>query len=217
MNNNDVKTEDKIDKIISTFFPNTEVELINDEMIFIKSLDVFILEFSFYITSDMVEIKIENLNASPEYSGTNILFLTELFVKSYSRSYKIYFSDSSNLVKNGYKFSLSLLYILCNGKSWYNSKGFYGKNYLKEFEIWQSMRRVNAYINSEINFSPEILNFWKEKFNTDLKMETMKNIGKIILKEINEMPTNIESVMYQDILKEIKKIFPYSSFLIKEK
>jgi len=185
-------------------FKNCEIINNSNEQIIIINNNVEILEFTYYNN----EFKIESLKSSCEYSGTKILNEFEVFILDYcdlTKPHEIYFTDTSTIIKNGVKLSLSLMLIIINGESWYNSKGYYSKNHIKERVQWDINRFKTFYFEDD-----EIINFWFNTFNSDIRKLKLYSIVNIIRMNIDE---NTE--IYKKILDTIKHKFNYTTFLSK--
>ena len=91
-----------------------------------KGLNYLLLHIDYNNFSDRPIIYIFFINARENLlSGNSILDISKKFGKKINAS-KIRLIDASGLISicKGYEFSMTYLYILSNGVSWYNSKGF---------------------------------------------------------------------------------------------
>lgn len=191
-------------------------------------IDLYFINSTKEIQSNMIIISIEGrdccgfqvkedslhivfLSRQGSYSGTHILECLEFLVKATSDKIKYLDLNDDSFVKwRGNKFNLAYFHILCKGKSWYNSLGFFQHNYNDEFTKWSILRNksMNVIFN-EIIFN---LKYNYENLSEDFVFLLEEYINKKLGYDDIVLPLNkyIEDYGLIDIEQdfyEIEEIF----------
>ena len=120
----------------------------------------YIINDTLYIKYDKINCLILNVNddkliisglKKEKLSGTILLKrISELIYQNVHEINLIYLGDQSiitlslnTIFKEKYILSLAHLHILVKNKSWYNSCGFFQKNYLEQYEQWNRIRNMS--------------------------------------------------------------------------
>jgi len=184
---------------MNTYFPNTKIIQTEDE-ITIFSDDITILNFQFYLKNDRIYIKIEDLNKTHYYSGSDIINNLEKYLQENYSSWKISLKDASFIYLKNFKLDLAILYIMMYGESWYENKGY------------NNLKNNNFHIpDSKITFDYNICLRWKN-INT-LKLKIISRIIYILIKNRN-VSSNILA-LFTDILNFVKRNIKYNRLLEK--
>lgn len=206
--------EDENDPIF-TFFPKEKYNIkiyYNSITIINKSNNEICIEIHIHIHGkENKKIFIENLNHCGYNGRTNLEAIIE-YSKELNKESKIieslYLIDASYLKHS--EISLSTLYILTTGKSWYNQFGFFSEIYQNEIENNKKFLMMTL---------EEFLNECIEKIQIDIKRKYNQNINKLQQqkeefirifgnKNIRELFTEIIRMLREIKLseKEIKKL-----------
>ena len=100
-----------------------------------------------YYTNDLDRptIYIGTVNARGTLlSGNSLLDISKIFGEKINAS-SMWLMDASGLLSvcSGYDFSMTYLYILSNGISWYNSKGFVSPYFEQEYNHNEKLLSLN--------------------------------------------------------------------------
>ena len=110
-----------------------------------RGLYYLLLNITYHNFSDRPTIYISLINARENLlSGNSIIDISKKFGKKINAS-KLSLTDGSGLttICKGYDFSMTYLYILSNGISWYNSKGFLSPFFDEEQEHNKKLLSLN--------------------------------------------------------------------------
>jgi hypothetical protein len=134
-------------------------------------------------------------------SGTDSLSKVEQLAKKIPNINYIQLYDGSTIEKCGVEISLIYIKILTTGKSWYNSQGYFSRNYEAEFE------------NNKIKINMKLTDFLDEVYATNLKVFTEREREKCKSKEDCELvigEKNQGVILEQQLHKDKGlELFPY--------
>ena len=124
-----------------------------------------------------------------EGSGTNSMKKLKLFANKFNYILVIESDDSEITTRDGFEFSIKLLYILSTGITWYNKLGFYEKNekentiVLNEF-IKKPINDFKDYLDKPI-MTPELIEYLQTNYEGKTIQESFKSIFDIVKRDDN--------------------------------
>jgi hypothetical protein len=137
----------------------------------------YLLMYIYYNNEiDRPTIYISNINARGTLlSGNSILDISKKFGEKIHAS-KMWLTDASGLssVCSGYDFSMTYLYILSNGMSWYNSKGFISPYFQDEYNHNTKLLSLNIVEFLISQFIYKITHIRKKRNQTEEEFEEQK-------------------------------------------
>lgn len=152
-------TYDHIKTAVQSVFSDIEyvVEFIEYPWI---SCTIYTKDNSKCVTLDFYKyIEVRTLDKCGK-SGTDSLSKVNELVKKLQTFKQIKLYDGSTISKCGIEIRLAYIKILTTGKSWYNSQGYFSRNYDSEFE------------NNRIKICMKLTDFLDEVYATNLKVFT---------------------------------------------
>jgi hypothetical protein len=191
-------SEDEIKIKVLSIFPETEydVEYDNDSAIkwyYIKTKDGL---NCLQLSSNNDFINIEGLEKCGKTGSDSLIKVYEL-AKLLPNIKYIKLSDKSFIKKCGFDIDLAFVKILTTGKSWYNSHGYFSKNYADEFD------NNNKKINMDYNkFLDDVYKKMIDDFKIRNPGETYTDLEKVI-DENNKSSLNL---VYKSTKEEIQRI-----------
>lgn len=156
-------------EFIKSIFPDCEIRYLKDEEYYYHvTLHCENISFDNYLGNKLKFKIYENkyimlyfLMKCNKYQGNDVLEAIEKLGIYFNVEY-VNLIDESNIIFDECKVSLSMVYILQNGYSWYNSKGYLSDNYEEEI------------INNKIFISGEILKYIETHFSEYYNYELEK-------------------------------------------
>jgi hypothetical protein len=125
---------------------------------------------------DRPTIYISSINAHGTLlSGNSILDISKTFGEKINAS-KMWLTDASGLssICSGYDFSMTYLYILSNGVSWYNSKGFISPYFVEEYNHNIKLLSLNIVEFLIAQFIYKLTHIKKKRNQTEEEFEEQK-------------------------------------------
>lgn len=142
-----------------------------------------------FMMEDQDTILIKQVNKC-SYSGTDNLKHIEFVAKKLNIPYVKINLDDSHINYKGHNIQLGYLNILYKGESWYNSLGYFQKNYNQEHQIWVQLRKL-TFIDIIKRYYQEHQNFSDIYLYDDLLM----------IKSFRGEDTDIMSSLEEDLLR----------------
>lgn len=174
----------KIFQNFPKYFPNTEINIIDDSYHLYFNGNVFLV-FSLEFNENLMGIRIHDV-LKTFISGSEIFERLETIfkLKINEIKYIIVESDQSSInlsyENKNYKFSLSTLQILSKAESWYTSLGYKNETYSVEKNRWEYFNKMTFrefsliqsynFTYNNFKFHYEMQNYHKELFSFMSKM-----------------------------------------------
>jgi hypothetical protein len=208
----------EIERSIKQIFPTAKININNlNTQVIIKCIDI--LKSYRNIIGDHIDftiiyndkIYIDTLLKCNQLSGhRNLEKIIELgkILKNITNINKISLSDASDIILDGCNFSLSKLYILMYGISWYNKHGFISMSHDSEVENNKKICKLKLIdflektTDNQFNYR-KITMFNEIKFIRDSKnlsnnnIKLLRPIQKRIIKKYTNVKNNLEN--YQEL------------------
>lgn len=181
-------------KLTRKTIDNFKIKLYQDNINFIC--------FSLKYEDDELYCHIDLIKKSGVMSGSEILDAFSLLLRTFGKEIKYStLEDQSTLqlpIMNDVNFPLYSLHILVKGYSWYNSFGYYQKDYEEEKQEWEKIRTLKF-----VDFLTVIQNSITESRQLKIKKELELKHDQILSIFNPEMLTmDVYTVIYQVIKNE---------------
>jgi len=182
------------DKLSTIFKVEDGFEIIMNPVnrhIFINNTSSLCLELFIDIVDDnkYVIVKLLKKCNGLEGSGTNSMTKLKLFANKFDYIVVIESDDSEIITRDGFEFSIKLLYILSTGITWYNKLEFYEKNekeytiVLNEF-IQKPINEFKDYLDPPI-MTPELIEYLHANYQGKTIQESFKLIFDLVKRDDN--------------------------------
>lgn len=160
-------------------------------------------------------VYIHTIYRCTHFSGTELLQKIEALCRHTSAliTHLVLWDDSVISFMSGTKISLSALYIMANGKSWYNAHGYFQSNYTQEKADWDKVRDMpmDLVVNHD-----DYYGVW-EKYSHRNKQQLGKmkvaDVAKEIMYQMRVHPDKISKGLadtYVHIITTVSLLYTYT-------
>lgn len=198
--------------LIKEEVPRSRIIYENNEYKSYDSDGKICFSFSLYPDIGFAFINLVQVNKCGYDNGTcNLLHIENIAKKISERYVKVKYItllDYSQLNINDYVFNLSYLHILIHGISWYNKKGYYDDNHLKNYSL--NMRFISKPMtevleNDKIYMLEQYID---QKITNDMTVQDCYEIVSLKLKQGKSEYIEELYVVTQELSKKIIYDFP---------